>query len=123
MANILGNEQLSIDLLYGTEYYGYKILSKDRMEDTIEFYQKQGEGRERYWLGELEAYNNIENIYCLYYMSNYEPQMYFDYTYHGGRISDISLDRHSISVQGNKLNIDDIGTIDNLQSKIRAFMK
>lgn len=123
MATILGDEQLSIDLMYGTDSYGYRELSKTRIEDTIKCYQQQGEGRERYWIGELEAYQNIERIHCLYFMSNYEPQMYFDYTYHSGYVSDISLDRRSISLEGESLVIDDIGIINNLQEKIEKYWR
>ena len=121
MAAILGDEQLLIDLMYGTDCYGYKVLSKTRIEGTIKHYQQQGEGRERYWIGELDAYENIESIYCLYFMSNYEPKMYFDYTYHGGYISDTSLDRHNISIKGDSLVVDGIGNIEKLQQKVKKY--
>ncbi len=121
MAAIIGDEQLSIDLLYGRNFFGYKELSKTRIEDTIEHYRKQGEGRERYWIGELTAYENIEKIHCLYLLSDYEPKMYFEYTYHGGHVSDVSLDRHKISIEDDSLVIDAIGEVNGLKRKINKY--
>lgn len=121
MAGILGDEQLLWDMLLGRNFFGYRVLSKTRIEDTIEYYQRQGQGRERYWIGELEAHENIENIYCLYFLSDYEAKMYFDYTYHGGCVKDICLDHHRIFIEDNFLVVDDIGVVENLQQKTKKY--
>lgn len=123
IAALLEDKALSDDLFWESKYYGYQLLSLSRIKRSIEHYKQQGEAREKYWLGELEAYNSREKLYCLYLMSNYEPQMYFNYVYHGGKVSDVLLDRHSISLEDNTLVIDEIGTVENINKKIKNYNK
>lgn len=123
IAALLEDKALSDDLFWESKYYGYQLLSLSRIKRSIEHYKQQGEDREKYWLGELEAYNSREKLYCLYLMSNYEPQMYFNYVYHGGKVSDVLLDRHSISLEDNTLVIDEIGTVENINKKIKNYNK
>ena len=49
--------------------------------------------------------------------------MYFNYVYHGGKVSDVLLDRHSISLEDNTLVIDEIGTVENINKKIKNYNK
>ena len=123
IAALLEDKALSDDLFWESKYYGYQLLSLSRIKRSIEHYKQQGEDREKYWLGELEAYNSREKLYCLYLMSNYEPQMYFNYVYHSGKVSDVLLDRHSISLEDNTLVIDEIGTVENINKKIKNYNK
>lgn len=121
LAALLNDEDLADDLSDGENYYGYQVKALTQINDSIEYFKQQGEGREKYWLGELEAHNNMKKIHCLYFMSDYEPKMYFNYSYNGGRINNITLDRHFISLEDDALVVDEIGTIENINRKIKNY--
>ena len=123
LAALLNDEDLADDLSDGENYSGYQIKSLSRIDGSIEYFKRQGEGREKYWLGEREAYNNMKKIHCLYFMSDYEPKMYFNYSYNGGSVSNIALDRHSISLKDNALVVEKLGTIENIRSKIKNYKR
>ena len=123
LAALLNDEDLADDLSDGENYSGYQIKSLSRIDGSIEYFKRQGEGREKYWLGEREACNNMKKIHCLYFMSDYEPKMYFNYSYNGGSVSNIALDRHSISLKDNALVVEKLGTIENIRSKIKNYKR
>ena len=123
LAALLNDEDLADDLSDGENYYGYQTKSLTRINGSIEYFKRQGEGREKYWLGELEAHNNMKKIHCLYFMSDYEPKMYFNYSYNCGSVSNIALDRHSISLEEDILVVEKLGAIENIRSKIRNYKR
>lgn len=123
LAALLNDKDLADDLSDDESYYGYQTKSLTLIKGSIEYFKRQGEGREKYWLGELEAHNNMKKIHCLYFMSDYEPKMYFNYSYNGGSVSNIALDRHSISLEDDALVVEKLGAIENLRRKIKNYKR
>ena len=124
IALILNDESLSWDLKYESNFDGYRFLSLMTIEKAIKRFQQSGEKTgERYWIGELEAYHNMDTLYGLYFMSDYEPKMYYSYTYQGGSVSNALLDCHNIAVKNNSLIVDNIGTIENLQGCVDNYSR
>ena len=122
VALILNEDSLSWDLEYESNFEGYRFLSLMTIEKMIKrFQQSDKKTGERYWAGELEAYHNMDTLYGLYFMSDYEPKMYYNYTYQSGSVSNVLLDRHNIAIKNNSLIIEEIGTIENLQEKVDNY--
>ena len=122
IAYVLNDESLLWDLEYESNFEGYRFLSLMTIKKSIQKSQERGDKNgERYWGGELDAYNNMNNLYSLYLISDFEPKMYYDYTYLDGHLSNALVDRHNIAIKNNSLIIDDIGEIENLQRKIDNY--
>ena len=121
LAILMNDEDLLDDLSDGDNYYGYQVKYLTLIKRSIEYYKQQGEGREKYWIGELEAHSNMKKLHCMYFMSDYEPKMYFNYSYNGGTVRNISLDRHLISLENDGLVVDEIGTVENIHRKMQKY--
>lgn len=106
--------------MFDEEYHGYPFLARGVMYESSTQQQKSADYI-KFWEGELKASENIENITCLYFLSDYEAEMYFNYTYRGESVNTNILDRYNILVENNTLNVENFGTIQNLQGKIKKY--
>lgn len=121
LAVLLDDFNLQTELQFDDKYYGYPSMAYSTLNKALTKNQESQTGKVKYLESELEALKNIEHLNSLYLFSWYESNMYFEYTYLGKAVENISLDRYKICVDDDKLIIDGWGEVNNIQRKINRY--
>jgi len=115
------------------KFYGLLELEKDRLERILEEMDSglRYDGNKIYMQNSLAGFKDIANdmsldfnvnrINHLFYINEEIAKMYFDYTYYGYSVDDVLFDIKTLSLKDDCLDINWIGKIKHISSKINAW--